>query len=92
MRKTSRTTLSKIHILPFGKKCPHVLIQVSSLPHSTVASGGSSLLLLRHVSSMWLQPLLPSNLPLAVYPTPSFLVCCQGRALPLADPVGPGMR
>ena len=96
MRKISRSTLSKIHILPFWKKCPHVLIQVSSLPHDTVTSGGSSLLFPSRVSSMWLQPILPSNLPfslpLAVHPTPSFLLCCQGRALPLANPVSPGMR
>lgn len=32
-------------------------------------------------------------LPLALHPTPSsFLLCGRGRALALADPVGPGMR
>lgn len=97
MRKISRSTLSKIQVLPFWKNCPHFLIQVSSLSHDTVPSGGSSLLLLSHVSSMWLQPIMPSDLPfslpLAVHPTPSsFLLCCLGTALPLADPVGPGMR
>lgn len=60
MRRNSRSTFSKIHILPFWKKCPHVLIQDSPLPHGTVASGGSSLLLLSCFSSLWLQILLPS--------------------------------